>query len=290
MSQIKAKIIADSINAYTGVRLTTYEVESYRPILAELNTHRVFSRNAESSRAVPVMKMISKVWNDPYMPIWWGKNQAGMQAKEELTGFRLTLAKFAWVAASKIACISAYALSKVGMHKQLTNRLIESWMITKGVISTTEDSNWFELRMHKDAQPEIKALAEAMFKAKSQSTPKILYRNQWHLPYVKTAEDGVGEFSSQQCYDEIGNKISLDLAKKISASCCAQVSYRKNDPSVEKAESIFDKLINSKPRHFSPAEHQATPIQTQNREIFSANFRNWKQFRTFIEEQPNKVF
>jgi thymidylate synthase ThyX len=80
---IEAKIIADSLNP-VGVRLVTFKLTYPRFILAELNTHRVFSRNSASSRAVPIEKMIERVRANPVVPIHWGKNQPGMQASEQI--------------------------------------------------------------------------------------------------------------------------------------------------------------------------------------------------------------
>ena len=283
--QIKVKIVADSINGYSGVRITTFEYEAPRIILAEINTHRVFSRNASSTRAIPVKTLIKQIWDNPFTPTYWGSNQPGMQAKDELSGVKLALAKFGWNIGSKVACSLALFLSKVGLHKQIAGRVLEPWMMVKGVITSTELENWYTLRNHPDAQPEIQDLAYKMKCAQSQSTPKRLFHGQWHLPYVDTIEEGSFDTATQYYFDEAGNKISLDMAQKISASCCAQVSYRKNDSSLEKAETIFDRLVSSKPAHMSPVEHQATPIVTSNPNTFVANFRTWKQFRTILESK-----
>ena len=80
---IKAKVICDSISP-SGVRLTTLELQYHRFVHSEMMTHRMLSRNASSSRAIPVEKMLKQVAENPAMPIHWGKNQAGMQAREEL--------------------------------------------------------------------------------------------------------------------------------------------------------------------------------------------------------------
>ena len=89
-----AKIIADSISE-TGERLTTVQVKFHRYILSEVNTHRVFSRNYSSSRAIPISKLIEQVRKDPAMPVYWGKNKAGMQAEQKLSGDDLELTKAA---------------------------------------------------------------------------------------------------------------------------------------------------------------------------------------------------
>ena len=66
---IKAKIIADSINS-KRCRLTSWVLEYPRFIHAEIMIHRVFSRNAASSRAIPTEKIIQNIIDDPAMPVW----------------------------------------------------------------------------------------------------------------------------------------------------------------------------------------------------------------------------
>jgi hypothetical protein len=292
--KITAKVIADSISPQ-DVRMTTMEIEYPRFILAELNTHRMLSKNSASSRAIPVKTMHDHIKQSPAEPVWWGKNQAGMQAKEELTGTNYTDAKFIWDRARQDALHWAWALAdRVGLHKQVANRITEPWMTMKTVISGTEWKNFFWLRAHADAQPEIHELAIKMWDAYNKSTPTRLHPGEWHVPYVRTDRSIVD--GSLCYYDHKGDDLTAEEAKIISASCCAQVSYRKNDDSFEKAEKIFDQLINSQPCHASPVEHQATPMRTdalkswepgvthcdRNQQMWSGNLRGWVQHRKLI--------
>ena len=298
-SQISAKILADSISP-SGVRMTTMEIEYPRFILAELNTHRMLSKNSASSRAIPVKTMHEHIRNHPATPVHWGKNQPGMQAKAELTDNDLADAKFIWRRAMDDAIHWAWALAdRVGLHKQIANRITEPWMTMKTVISGTEWRNFFWLRAHADAQPEIHQLAVAMWDAYNASTPQHLQPGEWHVPYVTTYRDnhtGVLHY-----LDSNDQYISAETARVISASCCAQVSYRKNDDSIEKAQKIFDQLIHSQPCHASPVEHQATPMDLRttanyepetwepgvthvsaNGDLWSGNLRGWIQHRKLI--------
>ena len=134
----EVKVIEDSINPNNEIRVTTLELRYWRAIHSEFMTHRVFSRNASSSRAIPVKTMIKQVWNDPAMPVYWGKNQAGMKARTELSSFKIALSKFVWVSASKVACIFAYLLTYIGLHKQVSNRLIEPWQYISVIATSTE--------------------------------------------------------------------------------------------------------------------------------------------------------
>jgi hypothetical protein len=295
---ITARILADSV-APDGSRMTTMEIEYPRFVLAELNTHRMLSKNSASSRAIPVKAMHQHMAENPAQPVHWGKNQPGMQAKEELSGTDLTDAQFMWRRAQQDAMHWAHQMSeRVGLHKQVANRITEPWMIMKTVISGTEWANFWWLRAHADAQPEIHELAVKMFTAYNASAPQLLHPGEWHLPYVNSHRLSSGELIYLDADDM---PITTEQAKIISASCCAQVSYRKSDDSYAKAEKIFRQLIESQPCHASPVEHQATPMNlssmrrsepetwepgvthhSANDDLWSGNLRGWIQFRKLI--------
>jgi hypothetical protein len=261
---INAKIIADS-TCENGKRITTFELEYPRFIHSEFMTHRMISKNSASSRAIPVATMIQQVIDNPAMPVYWGKNQAGMSAKEELYGLELITAKNVWLTARNQAITHVLKLSELGLHKQIANRILEPWTHMKVIATATEWDNFFHLRRHKDAQPEIRALANEMYLEYTQSRQKMLYEGDWHLPYI--SERDLTTFTLGDCI-------------KLSASLCAQVSYRKADDSIEKAMMIYDRLVNSKPVHASPFEHQATPLANANE--ISGNLRGWGQYRQQI--------
>lgn len=293
---ISAKITQDSIA--NNVRIITYELDYHRYIHAEFLTHRLFSRNSSSSRAVPVRVMLEHITNNPAIPTYWGANQAGMSAKEELKGKFLEDAKFAWTKAIHQSVASSQEMSDCGLHKQIANRPTEWAQIMKTVVTMTEDANWFWLRDHKDAQPEIALLARAMMEAKESSQPMQLRAGDLHVPYVQRRQDENGQVS----YSTDNFKTTLDkqTALVISASCCAQVSYRKSDDSLEKAKMVYDRLILSEPVHASPIEHQATPMEKahidatsgqwqegithvdRKGQFWSGNFRGWIQQRQLV--------
>lgn len=263
---ISAKIIAHSKSTVTGKEIVTFELVYPRFIHGELMTHRMFSRNAMSSRAVPIEKMIDQVRTDTATPVHWGKNQPGMQAKEELTGSELSWVMSAWWASAEQAADEAEYMSKHGAHKQIVNRILEPFQWMKTVVTATEWENFFWLRNHEDAQPEIKRLAEVMLEALQVSKPDILNHGEWHVPYVASYRTTRGDlvYTGQPQIAEDGNGFaemySLEDALAISSSCCAQVSYRLLDDSLEKARMIYKRLVESEPVHASPFEHQASPI------------------------------
>ena len=254
---ISARIVADSISSENH-RITTYELEYPRFIHAEFMTHRLFSRNAASSRAIPVKTAIQLIKENTARPSHWGKNQPGMSAKEEChaniviedVGDIHYGRKQWWDHARDQAIYHAEEFDKAGYHKQIVNRLLEPFSHIKVVCTATEYDNFFWLRKHPDAQPEIQELAERMWEARANSEPLILLTGGWHVPYF-----GDHGHWRPGCHQE-----SLEEAIAISASCCAQVSYRKTDDSLEKAQTIYKRLVESKPVHASPFEHQATPM------------------------------
>lgn len=293
MSEIKVKIIADSKSSVDGKRITTFEAEYPRFIHSELMTHRMFSRNAASSRAIPVAKMIEQVWNDPAKPVHWGKNQAGMQASEELADVPLCLVKGYWEDAAHYAASFARQMNQEGAHKQIVNRILEPFQMMKTVLTATEFDNFFWLRNHEDAQPEIKRLAELMLEAMNGSEPIPLLPGEWHLPYYGEHGALFGNFSDKE----------LEDALVISSSCCAQVSYRLLDDSIEKARMVYKRLVESSPVHASPFEHQATPVDyvhccdttelnaiegathiDREGNVWSGNFKSWIQHRQLIPD------
>lgn len=265
---IEAKVILDSIS-HKGVRLTTFQLKYPRFFHSELMTHRVFSRNASSSRAIPVMKVLKQVWHDPAMPIHWGQNQPGMQANAQLTGWKKSAAHILWRLAGKVACVFAYGMVKVNLHKQVANRILEPWQFIHVVLSSTEYDNFFALRDHVDAQPEIRELAQKMRKARDASYPMRLKPGQWHLPYLTANEIKM---------------LSTGTARKVSAARCCRVSYLKHDggaSDVFEDEKLCDRLAKSKPIHASPFEHVATPLDNSN--LRSGNFQGWMQYRELVE-------
>jgi hypothetical protein len=284
---ITAKMIADSINPQ-GKRICTIQLRYPRFIHAEFMTHRVFSRNASSSRAIPVEKLIQDIINDTAMPLHWGKNQPGMQAKEECDELVwlpnetdpdraldwATGRDLAWIWGRDQAIILARAYAAAGYHKQIVNRILEPFSHINVLVTSTEWDNFFELRDHPDAQPEIMVLAQAMKKTMVESKPILLNEKEWHIPYVEW---------------EAGLLLGWETAIKLSVARCARVSYLTQDgkvPSIEADLALYDRLVGSKPLHASPAEHQARPnMDIWGEELLlEGNFQGWVQYRKILEQ------
>ena len=270
MTKPSAKIIADSVSP-KGDRLTTMEVVIHRFVLAEFNTHRVFSRNSASSRAIPVHKQLERVRNDPAFPLSWPAEQPCMQGGEEIES--VDSARYAWEVARDHAVNAVMALQAVGLHKSVTNRLLEPFMWHTIVVTSTEWENFFGLRCNPLAQPEIQAAAYAMRDALEASTPQFVSYGGWHLPYIQD--------------DELGH-LGIEEIRKISAARCARVSYLTQDGvrDPKKDLDLYERLTRSTPPHSSPLEHVATPCPSSGEDLIwhDGNFIGWDQLRHDVWE------
>lgn len=293
--------------------LVTIRLRYPRIIHGEIMTHRDFSRNARSSRAVPVKTMLNEVRNTPFVPWHWGKNQKGMQADEEcaeLVNFRSFWEskdgtkshtfgkkldhtnKAAWLAASEHAAEIAEAYMNAGYHKQIPNRLLEpfSWIDT--LITSNRWDNFLWLRDEADAEPHIQDLARLVDQAINEAEVQELQLGQWHLPYI-TGDDIDHAMDVSDTHADFNAWLC-----KISAARCARISYKPFDgnASYERELERHDMLVTSKRVHASPLEHQATPDRFDpdypNSRVwecpsFHGNLPGWIQYRKTV---PNEVY
>ncbi len=301
------KVLADS-RSPAGYRLTTLETTFPRFILAEFNTHRVFSRNSASSRAIPITKQLRRVLEHPYVPIEFGSNQPGMQAGPPLTGEAELAAESEWLRARDSAVRHVLGLVSnpsevpadadlldylgqiegviqareqrpqwLNVHKQVANRLLEPFMWHTVIVTASDWDNFWNLRCHPDAQPEIRRVATMMRDAVGASSPSDLDWGEWHLPLV-------GDSDREEAHSE------ADLIK-ISAGRCARVSYLthsgKRDHEADIA--LHDRLLES--GHMSPMEHPARPLDPSDLEKgeWSGNFRGWQAYRKLIPNEGNPL-
>lgn len=277
-----AKVIAHSKSSVTGKEIITFELEFWRGVLAEFNTHNALSKNASSSRAIPVPTMLKQVRENPAFPVRFGAANTGMQDKgahEALVSYEWftddgdVTHDEAWRRAAWYAVQWAEAFHKAGYAKQICNRLVEPFQMMKVVMTATELNNFYWLRDHDAADPTIAELARKIKEAHDASTPEVLKPGEWHVPYYNS---GYWKPSTQllsappKTADAFGH--TLEHALVISASCCAQVSFRSLDDTIEKARRVVEKLNlhgeePDQPVHASPLEHQATPIQESEKVI-----------------------
>ena len=296
-----AKVLADSVSP-AGHRLTTLEATFPRFVLAEFNTHRVFSRNSASSRAIPIFKQLRRVLEQPYVPIEFGANQPGMQAGAPLEGGARLAAEGKWLGARDDAVRRVLALVTgpdelapdedllaglarieqsykgeqrpagwLNVHKQVANRLLEPFMWHTVIVTATEWDNFFNLRCHADAQPEIRRIATAMRDAREASQPQELGDDEWHLPLVRPED--------REQVDSLADLL------KVSAGRCARVSYLTHAGKRDLAADIelHDRLLES--GHMSPLEHPARPTEDE----WCGNFRGWRPYRKDVPGEANPL-
>jgi thymidylate synthase ThyX len=297
--KIESKLILTSKNSITGVNLYTFVLTYPRVILPEVNTHRMLSRNTASSRAVPAKKQRQRVLINPFVPISVGQNMKGMQAGEELEGWRRFVATQTWKLSRYPAVLASWILEKVGAHKQVVNRIVEPWTWTQQVVTATDLRNVFKLRNHPDAEPHIHELARQM-KEQVESVHAIfdtvnfdcrnpdgtacsldavnpsmgvgriqmLRPGDWHLPFVADKD----------------MLHPIETLKRVSTARCARTSYYLPESgdwsTIERDVELCGRLASS--GHWSPFEHVATPVSDN---IYVGNFRSWKQYRKDFKEE-----
>lgn len=265
-----ARVIADSI-APSGSRLSTLEVVFPRIVLAEMNTHRMLSRNSASSRAIPIKTMINRVVEDPFIPVWWGKNQKGMQASVELTEKERERALVEWLVARDSAVESVSRLQDLDVHKQIANRLLEPWLWQTALISATTWENFMALRLARDAQPEIRKAAELMNAALRASKPRELDYGEWHLPLHNP---------------ELDLDCSVEDLPYICAGRCARVSYLTHEGLRDPSKDLDLAKNLAKSGHMSPFEHVARATSDSLFDSTGNFSASWLQLRKMM---PNEA-
>lgn len=308
----KVDLLQASVCARTGQKIFTLVCEYPRAIHAQLLTHRVFSKNSSSSRAIPVESAIQQLTDAPALPIWT-INQSGMQGAVVTdpvlvdTADRLvTLHKHSAIALARMLGGSV-ANGGLGLHKQNVGRYLEPFQNIRIVLTSTEWDNWDWLRMDPDAQPEVRQLAETIYAVREEATPMELREGEYHVPGVVRDIDETGQMF--YLHPETLAPLSLAEAIALSMSICAQTSYRKEDSSMEKADVVNKRLFSGRKIHASPSEHQATPLPTfedygdnnlawpagithidRNSNYWSGNFKNWIQNRQLIPGHDKALY
>lgn len=264
-SQFQVVKVADHLNIATGNRLTTFVITGFwKPILQDIARHRSLSLSAGSSRAIPSWRFRRQVLERPFIPSYWGRNRPGMQASAELTGWRRTVARLAWTYGRFAAVLLSFVLDKVGLHKQLVNRVLEPWTVVDLVVSATEWNNFFALRDHKDAQPELQAIAAAMHVLyRDESDMVRVWPGTWSLPLTTPSERA---------------ELPVPVLKVISTARVARASYHRDGEVLPYADDsrLVARLCGSMPQHLSPFEHPAVALAMPER---CGNFVGWMQYR-----------
>ncbi len=289
------QVLADSyvrvpkhLNSAGYVRLVTILVILPRIVLAELNTHRLFSRNSASSRAIPIEKMIQRVLDNPFIPNRFPRTHKGMQASEWVNteDVEYPIWKYVWLMARDSAIAIVRLMNSLGISKQLANRLLEPFVMHEVIITASEWENFLSLRTHRDAQDQIRISAEMILEALNTSVPQELLPGQWHMPF--------GDDFDLEHLDVIANEfgaVSADeLRRSITVARCARTSYQTFDGSRHNYTadlSLFNSLRDQ--GHWSPFEHVARAMTPKEYEAYAHTFPDGKEygwcgnFRGFVQ-------
>ena len=331
---IKAEIVADSINQQ-GDRLTSLVLTYPRIIHAEMMTHRMFSRNASSSRAVPVQKMIEAVKNNTFCPFEFQKAHKGMQGSEYFTDEDKEDCIKLWLESAELALQQAEKMKEKGITKQIINRILEpyqyytvlitgskegwdnffelrnpvyEWEYEEGIIKAKSkeeflemfiqryptngerdlhdweavdenfnpaDSNFWRSINKGQAEIHMMTLAECIYDAMNESTPKQLQAGEWHIPFGDTfntlkQEDDLEDLLNDINYVPKNILFDIDFLTQaklaIATARCARISYETlgDNPEInyEKDIKLHDDLLAMK--HMSPFEHCAVVMNEEN--------------------------
>lgn len=278
---ILAQILADSINPI-GRRITTWLLTYPRFIHAEFMTHRDFSRNAASSRAIPLDATLRGLVKEPALPVWWGSHQKGMASGPQLEGGELQRAIMASHTAME-GCIEMARMADLnGLHKSITNRWLEPWTHIRVVATATDHRNFFALRAHPMAQPEFQVLAYRMLDEYMRSQPRQIPWSGWHIPF--------GDFATTQ--------LPIMEQVKVSVARACWTSYNKPDKVIDGTTTTWDDAFNRhdesvKSGHWSPFEHPAQAVDPGVGDYPLSNFdtgetlSGWYQYRKTFKTERN---
>lgn len=283
-------VIADSVTQ-AGARLTSFLVTFPRFILAEVNTHRMLSRNSASSRAIPIAKRIAAVETDPFIPASFGANKPGMQSDRDVLD--QDGAREAWKLAARSAVFHAKQLAGHDVHKQLANRILEPFLWHTAILTATEWANFYAQRCHADAQPEFRTIATTMREAHQASTPRVLSPGEWHLPMIDDADFEQWMSVPRDTYTQAaavlgGFEIDSNLDQQyalamVSAGRCARTSYLTHDGKRDMAADAVLAMRLVKSGHMSPLEHPAR-CMSPSWKGDAGNFAGqWKQLRKHVD-------
>lgn len=276
---ISAEIITDVANGES--RWTCFKIRYPRYIMAEVNTHRMLSRVSASSRAIPTAKLIERVKRDPFIPIHVGANQRGMSADSEVDNETRERFLDQWRLAARSACLSAEGMERLGVHKQVINRVLEPFLTVETLIAGTEWGNFFKLRASREAQPEFACLAYKMLDAYKESQP-VVVNDGWHGPFM----------------DKMPPGITTEEKKLIAVARVARISYANFSGEINIKDDLRLAGQLKSNGHMSPFEFVVYPTQdlsavldfTKAKPVRVANLVGFASYRSTIEkENTNKT-
>lgn len=280
MQKCTACVTNHSYHNHNGSELITFNITLPKFLLAQLNTHRAFSRNTESSRAIPTHRMAARALEAPVEPPEWFKGAGGMSPlPERLTGYKRILAAFLWRSHRLISVVVARGLRWCGVPKEWANRPLDTHVFVRVLLTTTRDGleNFLSLRQDAAAQDFMQQLADAMKTAYQASQPSFLDHGEWHTPFKR--ENPKAPLNQIEAVHQIARaaRISYGTAFDSPLSDDAAISL------------VYDKLAGGEKIHASPFEHLACALHPSAEKLCAVrnlhrNFTpSWAQYRALLE-------
>lgn len=267
MENYETIVLADSIAQ--GTRLTTLMVRFPMRYLTHMNTHRKFSRNTRSMRAIKAEYFIEEVLSDPYIPEKWYHEKVGMQGPEITDPVIINSLRMQWCYLRDDAVFRAREFMKLNIHHEHINSILAPWLWTEQIISSTEWENYLLQRDHPDSVYPMQLTAQSIRRALEDSTPKLVLEGNYHLPLIR----------------EDDRELPLKTQLKLSAARCARKSYDRESSVMERERDlrVYQQLVSADPPHMSPFEHQAVIVPDED--YLRSNFDPpWLQQRQIVEE------
>lgn len=292
LRSISAFVVEDS--KVGNNRLTSLVLKFPRTVLAEFNTHRVFSRNSASSRARSVKATIKEVIENPYIPLWtinkagmsghWASPRVEAEATEVYLAGRDAAVRTALALlvgsdriegfgrddkeiASRYSEVVDYYYDHMysgtgaepdfglSVHKQVLNRVLEPYMFHEVIVTSSYFDNFLKLRDHNEADPAIWGVSHLLGEAIAHSEPTI---SEIHAPFSSNLEKTL----------ILGQPWPVARPHLIkSAMESAQISYNdksraiKSTATAERGESLLTA------GHLSPFEHVAVATRLLSRSL-----------------------
>lgn len=293
---ISAKVLADSISDHDH-RLITVEVTFPRYLLSEFNTHRLFSRNSASSRAIPPEKQLTRLLDDPFIPHTFWTRAKGMGQDEPLGGDERDRAEEVYLQARTKAmrealCLitdpgtvagvtSNYFVPEDGLRhliqmvaevvsgdklipshwlnvsKSTVNRLLEPFMWHTVIVTSTEWENFFTLRCPPGYEVDPKFPAEPEIQRTALAMRKVMRAS---VPNDLTTGEWHAPLVEGGYVGKIVEESDDFYWPRVSAGRCARVSFDTHENTEEESKSLARAEGLEKSGHMSPFEHVATPF------------------------------
>jgi len=259
MGQTSVELVRDSVSIFDQ-RITTLKLVYPRIIHDEFLTHRAFSRNASSNRAIPLERILADLRDNYYIPNVFDQEKRGMSSDTPLPETLQKQAESLWIEGIEKTIETCKSLEGLGIHKQFINYLLLPYQYITVLVTATDWENFFNLRDSPEAHPEMRKLARRIREVMNVSTPEIIEYG-WHIPFC-------------------GSQILTCPSNLVeSVAYCARISYNaKKKFTLEQNLDLARRLYKNK--HMSPFEHIAKPVFGRDR---YANFTGWRSLRFFID-------